>query len=294
MRQVCRQDKQGLHQREAERCDHDQRELYFRAGQQHPGREHHDGGDDGENHRLGHHLRANDRGGQAGFAAFHAVVDVFPDDDGVIDDDTDHQEEGEQRQHVQRHAEHGQDQESTAKGDKDANRHPQGHDGAQEEEEDDQHQDATEQGGAGDRLHAAGIHLRIVPPQRQVDAIGQLGALAVDIVADFLRGVHDVNIRRGLDHDEHHRLAIIGRLKIEIAEAVGDPGDVADTQRAAIAGLADDDVLELGCRVGKLARGDVHVAEVGPHTAGGGIERAGAHGADNFVKGQVIATQCLF
>ena len=290
-----RQDEQGLDQREGQRRDHDERdllgELNFRTGQQHPGREHHDGGDDREDHRLGDHLRTDNSRRQSAFAAFHPVVNILPHHNGIVDHDADHKQEGEQRQHVQGDAHHRQQQESAAKGDENADRDPEGDGRTQEEEQDDQNQSATNQGGVQDRVHPALIELGIVPPQRQGHAIRQFQLLFVDILTHDAGHIDDVDIRRGQDDYQGHRFAIEGRGQVGIDEAVIDAGDVAQAQRTAISGLADDNVLELGLGVGELASGEIDVAKRGAGATRRRVERAGPHGTGDLVKRHVVALE---
>jgi hypothetical protein len=76
--------------------------LPFEEGDRH---EHRDQGERGRDHGERHLARAEDAGEQRALAALDPALDVLEHDDGVVDDDADRQDEGEQGQHVDGEAE---------------------------------------------------------------------------------------------------------------------------------------------------------------------------------------------
>ena len=143
--QVRGQNEKRLDQREDKNRDHDEADLCGhgaeRTRDEHERHKHQDCRDDREEDGLDHHVGPADRRAFALDPVFVVEVDALANHDRVIHDNADHEKEGEERDHVERHADGGRDGERSRKGCGNAHRHPEGHRRAQEDNENDEHED---------------------------------------------------------------------------------------------------------------------------------------------------------
>ena len=150
------QDAEGFDQREDQaRNDHEGdvaegRSHHARHEQQ--GQERRHRRQDREDDRLGDLSRADDRPAHAVPALVLASMDVLAHDDGVVDHDPEHHDEGEQRRDADRNVERRQQRERAEERDRYAQRDPQGE--APPDDEGQRGEDDVAVGGARDVEHA--------------------------------------------------------------------------------------------------------------------------------------------
>ncbi len=273
-------------------------ELAGDAGDEGDGDEHRrepegDGDDGGGDffHRL-------DGGVVRGEAALDPAVDVFDDDDGVIDDDADGEDETEEGEHVEGEAEHPHDGEGADEGDGDGQERDEGSAPALEEDEDDEGDEGDGfKEGFDDVLDAVADEGGGVVG----DGIGDAGGEALFEVFHF--GVDGVGGGDGVGAGELEDGQSDGGESVEVGGGgiIGggefDAGDVLEAGDAAVGAGFDDDVgelfgidesalsvdgvLELGGAFGKGeaaddAGGDLHVlvADGVDEITGGDIARS--------------------
>ena len=301
MAEVRWQDEHRLDERECQRRNNDigdlRSELAFRAGDECPRRKHDHRGKNAEDNRLEHELRADSRSAQPfSSSALDLLVDILANDNRVVDHHADHEQDCEERKEVQRHAEKRQDHDAAGKGSTDTDRHPERHDRAQEEDQDDKNERHTLHGCRADRVHAAFIDLRHVEQQVELQAFRQsiLSAAAIgafDEVLDVVGVEDDVHLLWLVHHDEGGRFAIEGGVQLTINETIDDVCNVADADRAELCALANDDILEVFTRISELTGLDRHSAGFGADSAAGGVDRGAANRIGDFGKGHVVAAQ---
>ena len=204
--------------------------------------QHQGGGDDGTSHLL-HGLAS---GLDRRFAQGDVALDVFHHHDGVVHHDTDGQHQAEQRQGVEREAEHVHDREGA---DQRYRHGSQGDDrgapGLQEQHDHQHHQHHGFEQGVHHRLDGAAdedgrvIHHFVVHALRE-------GLLQLGHAPAYRVGNLDGIGARALEHrDGHGRLVVQQRAQGVLVGAQFDAGDVAQAGDFAVVADADDDVLEL-------------------------------------------------
>ena len=241
VRQVARQDQHAFNDREDQGRDHDEGDLLGehpgRPGNEGPGQESDDRGENPENHRLENQLCPDDRSVQA-FASptLDFPVDILPDYDGVIDDHANHEQHGEGRENVPGHAKIGEEQDAAREGGDDAHRHPQGNRRTQEQDQDEHDQDGPGQGRLLDQVHTCverfGIVIQDVDPHGlRENAVGWIVG-ALDVFLDAVRIFDNVH-RVWLGHlHEHSGLIIVGGLELVGGEAVINGRHIGHADRA--------------------------------------------------------------
>ena len=175
--------------------------------------------------------------------------DAFDDDDGVVDDDSDRQHEGEQRREINREAQgrhggEGADERHRHSGGRDQHRAPV----LQEDENDDQHQNGRLDQRAinfGDRgPHEFRGVVRDAVDEALREALRELVHFRFHLIGDRDR----VGVRQERDGDAGGRPAVeVERLAVGLGPELGvanvaDSGDLSAVRRIDL----DDDILELG------------------------------------------------
>ena len=119
----------------------DSHELSHHALDRDQGRESGDRRQDTEDHGHRYFLRALDRALQPLLMPLLVGIDVLAHDDGVVDDDAEHQDEGEQGHQVNRHIVSGHEPDRTKERDRDPHAHPKGDSEPKEENERDENEE---------------------------------------------------------------------------------------------------------------------------------------------------------
>ena len=245
-----RQNEQGLDEGEGEREDHDKgygaRELASAAREHHPGCKEDHRGEDGKDDRLDDHGCAVDGGCQAFLAIFRARVDGFADNDRVVDDNADHQQEGEGGDHVERDAHQRQEREAAREGGADTNGDPDGDLRAQKQKKRDQYEAKTHQEVRADQADAAHIVDGRVLPDRHRNARRRMFNGLVKISVHIVRHFHNVHFRAAHDLNEDRALAVDRGEEVHFLEAINHFRHVRDAHDRPIGHLLHDDIFEIG------------------------------------------------
>ena len=297
LRKVSRKNQQRLHQRERQRQNHHPGdvpgEFARRATEKKPGQKRHHGGEDREDHRLGHQLSAQHGGTRRVLALVVVALGVnrLADDDRVVDHDPQHQQECKGGEHVQGHTHGRQKDECSGVGRSNTHRDPEGHLGSQGEHQHRHHQQQAQRGRTADRCHPALEVLGIIGPQGQLSTGRQTFPPFRDPLVDRLRRLDDVHGLGGHDLQEDGRLAIQRGQDLEILEAVDDRSHITDPDRAAFGRLTDDNLGEFPFRVRLVADLQLVFADFRADRAGRLVDGTVADGIGNILETQPVTPQ---
>ena len=220
------------------------------------------------------------------------AVNVLSDDDGVVDDDSEHQDEGEAGEHVdaqvqaRHHRERAQERNRDPEADPDSQ--------AQLEKQRQNDEDEHEPGGAAvqQERQPAVQDLRLVLPERQRDPLGQPGFGAVDVVAHGGRDIERALLARAVDRHRHRRKVVEAGPLIGLREAVDDRGHVAEQQAAAVGAGPEGQLLVVVAAVRLPDRAKQDLAAAGAHGTAGKIERGPANDVRDLVERESVPAQC--
>src|SRR5262249_4097965 len=195
---------------------------------------------------------------QGRHAVAHVTLDVFDDDDRVVDDDADRQHEAEQRQVVERYAKGREDRECPDQGDRDGDDRNYGRSPAlQEEEYDAHHQEDCHENRYDDLVDRLRDEDRRVIDDDRVDAGWKILLQLLHRRQDFMIDGERVGAGLGIDEEGRRIAAVhVGRAAV-IRGADLDPTDVTNAGHASSAVGLDDDVGELLRRGQPAERFDV-------------------------------------
>ena len=224
---------------------------------------------------------AQDRGLHGTEAGAEVTLDVFDDDDGVVDHETDREHDGEQREEVHGKPEnlHEENAADERHGNR-QNRHQHRAHGAEEEEDHDNNDDERLNQRAGDLADGVADVFRGIVADACRQAAGQILLERVEFHADAFDHINGVGLRERKDADEDRGLAGEAHAGVVILGAEHDVGDVFEAHNRVV-GLADDEALELGGRVEIGVGGEVDLDERALGGADGGeVIVGGERGAD--------------
>ncbi len=295
MRQVGGQNPQRFEQREKQAGDDDERNdpehLPREAGhEQQRQKRHHrrqDREDDGPAN-LSHPLH---RAAQTVPCFSLMTVDVLADDDGVVDDDPEHQEEGEAGDHVHRHAQPRHQGDGPEERDRDAETDPEGEPNLEKQRQHDENENQPRGAVAQHDRQPIVDRQRLILPDGQRDAVGQTRADAVEVVVHGGRGFRRA-LAAGPEDVQHdgRRLIEAGAL-FRFGETVDDGRHVAQQQAGAVGPSQQHEVLVFGSPVGLPDGAQQEVSPFAAHRAAGDIERGTPHGVGHIVECQLVRAQ---
>ena len=290
---VRRQNEEHLHQRHGEHGDHhhrhDAQNLAEGAGDEQQRREGRHRRQHADGHRRAHAQAAGDGAVDAAQPALLLCDDVLADHHRVVDDDAEHDNQGEQRHHVEVDVEEVEEQERAQERNRHAHRHPHGEPQVQHHHQEQKHQREAEDAVAQQQAEAALQHFGAVFPDFHVDA-GQ--RLVVREHRLDLRGDGQQVLGLGLLHAHEDAAAVVvGVDQIDIDEPVAHGGDVAQAQDGAVLPSAHHDVLELLAAHALGVGAQQQVASLGAQFAGRKIEGREAHRVGDLGDGEVVAAQ---
>ena len=195
---------------------------------------------------------------QGRHAVAHVALDVFNDDDRVVDDDADREHEAEQGQVVERYAEGHEDRERPDEGDRDRDDRNDGRAPAlQEEEYDAHHQKDCHENRDDDLVDRLRDEDGRVIDDDRVDAGREILLQLLHRRHDFLIDRERVGAGLGIDEQDRRIAAVhVGGAAV-IRGADLDPTDVAHAGHASSTVGFDDDVGELLGRGQPAERFDV-------------------------------------
>jgi hypothetical protein len=246
----------------------------------------------------------------------HDALDVLQHHDRVVHHDADGQHHAEQRERVDRVAQHEQARERADQG----NRHRDGRDqrGAPVLQEDEHHQEHQHHGLAQRDQHLADRHFheaRRVVGNRVGEAVGKARRQRLHRLLHLAR--HVQRVRAGLQEDAQQScgLAVDAAHEVVVLAAQLHPRHVAQAHRRAVGVGADDDVLELARfreaalggdgvdqllpllrgRLADLAGGELRVLLVdgARHVRGGELQLRKAVGLEPHTHRVVLGTENL-
>ena len=222
------------------------------------------------------------------------VEDVLPGDDGVIDDNPQHHDEGEHGEEVEGDIEERHDGEAAEETDRHADGDKDGHGEAEEGRQYQENQHTSPKKAAGERVEALLDGLRPVAPHGKGDALGKGCRGALDVFLDRVGQLDDALVAdpEDINHD--------GAVAVELGEhhvlvkSIVDGGDIGEGEPGPV-GLGDDDnlleiLLVMGLRIGPQE----DVAPAGPDAPGGEVDGGTADGVGHVGKGQPVGAEGVF
>ena len=286
-----RQNEEHLHQRHRQHGDHHHRHhaeyLPEGAGDEQQRRERRHRREHADGHRRPHSQATGDGALDAGEAAFLLGDDVLAHHHGVVHHDAEHDDEREQRHHVEVDVEEVEEQKRAQKRNRHAHRHPHGQAQIQHHHQEQEHQRKAKGPVAQQQAQAALQRLGAVVPHRNVDA--RLRPIAHQHGLD-LGGDGEQILGFGLLHpQEDAAAAVVGVDEIHVREAVAHRGDVAQAQNGAVLPGAQHDVLELVAAHPLGVGAQQQVAGLGAQLAGRQIEGGEPHRVGHLGDGEVVA-----
>ena len=249
MTQVSGQNEEGFNQGEDQYRNNDQADLtkdrLDRPTHKEEGQEHDDRRDHRKEDRLGHHIGPANRSAFIFNPVFTVQVNGFADHNGVIDHDPNHKQEGEQADHIQGNANERRNRDRAHKGGANPDRHPDRHFRAQEEDQNDQNKDHAGNGIAPDEFHPGVKHDRPVKPDLKAQIRRQTVRNVFFKLTDRFAGFCDIHFIWRENAENRCRFTIELGVKFISRKAVNDGRNIADTNRAALLGLTDNNVFKL-------------------------------------------------
>ena len=293
--QVRRQDVQRLHEGEDEAGNDDERDhpedLAHHARHEH---QRHEGGHRGEDRE---HDRRRDLAGTVDgpltsvASLFLVAVDVLPDDDRVVDHDAQHDDEGEQGHHVDRHVEGRHQCDGAEEGQGDPEADPEGQSELEEQRQHDEHERESGDTTPRHQTDAVPQHLGLVLPDRQRDA-GRHPALRVlHVVPHQLGDLDRALVTRPEDRDHDGGVGVEARGLIRLGEAVDDGGDLRQVEPRAVGTCEQHELFVFASPIGLSDGAEQDLSAVGPHRATRQVQRGPAHGLGHVVEGQPVASK---
>ncbi len=296
--EVGREDEEALDERDEEDGDDDQRdrldELPHRSAHEDQRREGGDGGEDGEDDGDADLAGAVDGRREVRFSELALLVDVLADDDGVVHDDPQRQDEGEEGDHVDGDPKDRHQKERPEEGDGDAEHDPQGEADLEKEPQDDEDEDEADGGVLQKQVPAALEELARVVPGGDPHRRRQQLALSLHVIVDDARDLRRLLLADPEDLHHRRRLAVEGGRRVGLLEGVAHGGDVAEAHQGAVGLGEDDDVGVLRADVAPLLGAQQDLPPFGADRSAGQIEGGAAHLLRNLVKGEIVTPQVLF
>ena len=248
--QMVRQDEKRFDERDEEHGDQHHgdggHDFADAARQEDQRRESCYGREDREGQRHLDAACALDGGDHSRSAPAALVMDMFRNDDRVVDDNADGEHEREQRDRVERQVEgqHGRERTDARNGEPD--RDPDRKAYLEEQRQREEHQGQALGAVLEQEVAALFVDLRLVVPDGDFDAVRQ-GATqgGVDVVGDGRRHVAHVFVVGSVHFDERGGQTLVADAQRRVGEGVPDLGDVADAQRRAVLARAYDNAFEV-------------------------------------------------
>ncbi len=296
--EVAGQDELCLHERQEHDADEDDGDRLKHDAEVSEPERHGQEGDDGGEHAEGdgrsQAARALDGGLQRRQALLSHGVHLLGGDDGVVHDDPEHEDEAEDGGEIDRQSEQRHEREGAKEGHEHAYGDPE--DGVEPEKEADADEDEDEAAaGVLQQQADAALHdLRAVAHELEFDAVREALVFFEDVFFDLLGDVDGVLGAFTHDGDVNAALAIDARDHRVLVEAVGDGGDLTESELGAVRTGEDDDAGVVGAAVGAAAGADGDVSGFGLDDASGQVDGAAADGGADLIKGEAEFTQAGF
>ena len=295
MRQVVRQDQQRFDQRPQQAGNDDQRDdphdLAHRPGHVQQRNEGRHRGQDREDHRRRDLACALDRSFEALTGQALAGIDVLADDDRIVHDDTQDEDEGEQRHHVDRHVEQGHDPEGAHERDEQSHCDPERQPESKEQRKADEDERKTGDRVTHKQVTSAPQYACAVVPGCQPNAVRHAKLRLAHVLFDRCRDRKSILVADAEDLDQLRGLAVEARGLVGVLETVDHRGHVAEPQVRSVPARQQDQFLEVATDVGLPFRSQQDLPGVRLDRAAGKVEARAAHGAREIVEGQLVPTK---
>ena len=295
MCEVRREHEERFEKREDEREDDDLgdefHELAHHARHHQERREGGDGGEDSEDDGHRDLLCSIDGGFQSAFPHLVMPVDVLPDDDGVVDNDSEYDDEGEQRDQVDGRVDGRHHPDSPEERDGDAQGDPECQSEPEEERERQQHEHEAHPPVPEHQVEAAVEDTREIGPDGKRDTFWDAQLRVGDVGFDIFSDLKGVLVSDAGDLDEDGRVSVEPGEFIGFRESVNDVRDLSQAEMAAVGSGSKDQVSELIPDVSLPFGAQEDFAAVRSDGAAGQIDGGATDGVGDFVEGQTIASQ---
>ena len=297
VRQVRGQDELGLHQREQQadhhRAPQHREELHHPALDQNQRREGRNRSEHAEDDRHG-----DVEGPPHGrFSTLHTRlpvgVDALPDHDRIVDDDPEHQQEPHDGERADREAQGRKQREGPEQRDGNSCCNPERHAEAQDQGEHRQDEQQAPRGIPPERPDPSPQPLRLVVPDRELDALGDPCTRPLHVGLDRVRQPQEVLVPDSRDLDDDCGLSVEVRPEIVVPEPVDHPSDLAQPHRRPVSAGNHDDRFKLRAVVGLTLRSEQDFAALGLERSARKIDRGVAHGRRELVEGDPVAAEGL-
>ena len=298
--EVVGQDEEGFYEREEQHRDddggnygHDPPEAPGHRQQREEGG---DSGEDSEDDRASDQPRPLDRGIEPSASTVLDPVDALSHDDRIVDDDSQHHDEGEERDHVDRHAEQRHQGDGAEEADRDPEGDPECEAQLEKERKGKEDEDQACPAVADQEIQPASKHLGIILPDRQVQSIRQLQScgLGFDVASDLLGDVGGVLVADPEHADHDRRLAIEEGLLVGVGEAIPYGADVSNPDAGSIGFCQDGDVREFRAAEGLPLGSQQDLAVACFYRAARQVERGAPHRGRDLVEAQLVSPEGCF
>jgi hypothetical protein len=229
---------------------------------------------------------------KAALGSLAVLEHVLTHDDGVVDDDAEHQQEREQRDQVDGDVEHRHQHHGAHERDRDAEPDPQGEPELQEQRQQQHHEHEALGCIREQQVDAAAQDHRLVAPGAHRDTLGQHRlAVASHPVAHGLGDLERVLVAHAEHLEEHGRFAVEPREQVVIGKPVDHDGDLAQRDTRAVLLAEHHQLLEVRSRVGLRLGADEGLARLGLDAACGQVQRGPAYRRRDLVEGEAVLLQ---
>ena len=292
-----RQDDQGFPQGNDQdgnhRLGHDTDEFAHDAGDEHQRQKGHDGGGDGHDHRPADFSHAVHHGAVRGFSLSEMGIDILSHDNGIVYQDAQGHDEGEQGDHVDGRPVIVQDHEGPHERDGNADGHPERQAQVEKQGQDDEDENDALEPVAQQQVDTVPHHGGQVDPGGQLDAGRHAVTAGCHILLHRVGDGDHIFLAGAVDLDQGRRLAVEAGLDVRILEPVDHRGHLAQPDHGAVCIGDQRQVLELFAGI-QLALGtDDNLAMVGLDGSAGQIEASGPQRLDDLVETQTVSPQVL-
>ena len=221
-------------------------------------------------------------------------MNAFTHHNRVIHHDSEHQQKREGGQHVERYT-HARQQDKCARvscGNTEGN--PESDLGAETEYQYQEYQKQAQECRGANSFQATLEVLGVVGPQGELGPGRQRVIPLGDPVTDRIGSRENVHGLGAHYLQQHRRLPVQGRQDFVVFKPVHHIGHIGNANRAAIGGLAHDDIAKFLLGVGLVADFQLVGTDIGAHRAGGLVDGASADSIGHLLKGHAVASQSLF
>ncbi len=211
--------------------------------------------------------------------------------DGVVHHDSQHHDEGHQRDQVDGQIQARHQEEGAEKRERYTEAHPEGEAQPQEERQHQQHQREAIPTIAKQGIQARAKEARVLLPDGQRHSGGEILVGPLEVVAHGGRDLERALVAHPVDLHQRRRPPVEARHLVRFLEAVYHAGHVTEPEPRSVGTREQDQLLELASPVGLTLGADQDLAAGGLHGAAGQIQRGSPHRANHVVEGEAVSQQ---